>query len=247
MGDIFVIADLHLGHNNILKFYPDRCPYETIEEHDAWIVNQWNSVVDKRDVVYILGDVAFKKESLKILKKMKGQKFLVRGNHDKLSTQTYLDYFVQIYGGFKKKNVWLTHIPMHSNSLNGLLNVHGHVHKNTIDDDRYINVSVEVVNGIPQKLEDIIKRNNQMNKTQKNEMLAPFNDDEIWTEFCARQLNLINELDTDTLVDELICRGYDVTLKREGDLKQRLTQLEDKITKDLHCETNYNECRCKDV
>ena len=50
----FVISDLHLGHANILR-YSNR-PYWTVEEMDSAIISEWNEVVEKGDVVYMLGD-----------------------------------------------------------------------------------------------------------------------------------------------------------------------------------------------
>ncbi len=54
MVKTFVISDLHLGHENILKFCER--PYSSIEEHDAHIISSWNSVVSSDDNVYMLGD-----------------------------------------------------------------------------------------------------------------------------------------------------------------------------------------------
>lgn len=48
------ISDLHLGHANVLKF--DQRPFLTLDEMHETIINNWNSVVDKTDDVYILGD-----------------------------------------------------------------------------------------------------------------------------------------------------------------------------------------------
>lgn len=152
----FFISDLHLGHKNIMKyskgFRPD---FETIEEHNEWLVSQWNSVVTTNDIVYVLGDVVFGKENFHYLNRMKGQKFLIRGNHDKYSMELYLTYFQNVYGLLNKFGFWLSHAPVHTCSLRNKINLHGHVHQNSLDDPRYFNVSVEVLNGIPISLEEI--------------------------------------------------------------------------------------------
>lgn len=76
------IADLHFGYKNILEF--DRRPYSSIEEHDADIIQRWNSVVGKTDHTYILGDLSFCNEdrTIEILRSLNGYKRLVIGNHD---------------------------------------------------------------------------------------------------------------------------------------------------------------------
>lgn len=39
----FFIVDLHFGHKNILAF--DNRPFKNIEEHDEYIMNNWNKTV----------------------------------------------------------------------------------------------------------------------------------------------------------------------------------------------------------
>lgn len=164
MPTVFFISDLHLGHKRILDFSPSRGG-TTVQEHDLWIKEQWNSVVKPSDLVWVLGDVAFGTEPLKILKEMNGYKNLVRGNHDKLDTTTYLKYFNNVYGLVKKYNYWLSHAPVHEGSLRDKVNIHGHVHSNSVKksledvlDPRYFNVSVEALDGVPISLGEINRR-----------------------------------------------------------------------------------------
>lgn len=56
-------------------------------------------------------------------------------------------------GGGKK--FWLSHCPLHPEELRGRLNIHGHVHTNSVRDQRYINVSFEM-SKTPIPLEDIV-------------------------------------------------------------------------------------------
>ena len=51
------ISDCHFGHKNVITF--DKRPFETVEEMDAYIIKQWNSVVSNQDDVYILGDFSW--------------------------------------------------------------------------------------------------------------------------------------------------------------------------------------------
>ena len=163
----FAIGDLHFGHKSILQWsgqYRGGGLLTTPEEHDEWIIERWNSVVTKRDFVYVLGDAAFNAKKLELLRRMRGQKALIRGNHDKQGTETYLKYFTGVYGLYNNFGFWFSHAPIHPQELRGRRNVHGHCHHNFIlgpdglHDDRYINVSVEALLGVPVSIEELQKK-----------------------------------------------------------------------------------------
>jgi calcineurin-like phosphoesterase family protein len=46
----FLIGDLHFGHKNIIKFKDKNKklirPFESIEDHDFALINNWNNVVN---------------------------------------------------------------------------------------------------------------------------------------------------------------------------------------------------------
>lgn len=147
---VFFISDLHLGHKRIIEFSLDHRECETVDSHDEWIIKQWNSVVTKRDVVYILGDIAFSKDGLSKVSRLSGIKKMIFGNHDGYKISEYDAVGLKIIGGLVRyKEFWLSHAPIHPEELRGKKNIHGHVHQRSLDDDRYINVSVENVGGIP--------------------------------------------------------------------------------------------------
>ena len=78
---IFYIADTHFGHENILKLC--NRPFDSIEAMTEALVENWNSRVKGNDKVYILGDMFYKTADAEgILKRLKGQKHLILGNHD---------------------------------------------------------------------------------------------------------------------------------------------------------------------
>ena len=159
MSKKYVISDLHLGHKNIIKYAEGYRSGSNSEEHDLWLMDQWNSVVTKHDLVYVLGDVAMNRESLDKIKRFKGNKILVRGNHDVYNTRTYLEYFQEVCGLLHHKGVfWMSHAPIHPTELRGRFNLHGHVHQNSIPDDRYINCCVEMCNGVPQNLDILLEK-----------------------------------------------------------------------------------------
>ncbi|MFT4224286.1 hypothetical protein [Dysgonomonas sp.] len=61
MTKIHFTADTHFFHVDILKHCPER-PYFGAEEgmfHDEWLVDLWNKTIQKKDIVYIVGDFAF--------------------------------------------------------------------------------------------------------------------------------------------------------------------------------------------
>ena len=163
MPEIFVISDTHLGHANILKFErndgsPLR-PFTSLDEMHLAILTNWNKTVTPRDKVYHLGDVAWSQEALKILALCNGKKRLIRGNHDGFKTRTYLQYFDEVYGVRQINGVWLTHVPMHHDSVAETrvkVNIHGHLHAKRIDHGKYFNASVEQINYTPISIDQVL-------------------------------------------------------------------------------------------
>jgi calcineurin-like phosphoesterase family protein len=121
---------------------------------NEYIVDKWNSVVNKRDHVFILGDVTMEKTLYyPVLSLLKGTKTVVMGNHDEPQHVVELLKYVNKVAGMidYKKQFILTHCPIHPSQLEFRYsyNIHGHVHENSLDDPRYINVSAEVINYEP--------------------------------------------------------------------------------------------------
>ena len=77
-------ADEHLGHENIIK-YCNR-PFSTVEEMDATIIDNYNQVVLKDDIVVHAGDFCWLnnfKDVYKIyVQKLNGTQIFLRGSHD---------------------------------------------------------------------------------------------------------------------------------------------------------------------
>lgn len=90
----FVIADTHWGHAKSLSFLKPNGerlrPFDSVEEMDEYMVNNWNRVVNKSDTVYHLGDAVIPRKSLSTLERLKGRKILIRGNHECLDSETEL-------------------------------------------------------------------------------------------------------------------------------------------------------------
>jgi calcineurin-like phosphoesterase family protein len=93
------------------------------------IMDQWDKTITKRDIVYVMGDAAFTQGGLDDIGRLAGRKILVRGNHDLLPTESYLEVFEEVYGLLAYKGLWLSHAPIHPDELYGRTNVHGHCHR----------------------------------------------------------------------------------------------------------------------
>ena len=162
MSELFLIGDTHWDHANILKFKRDDGtplrPFNSIHDMNMIMVENWNSVVNPKDKIYHMGDVAFTKTGLNFLKLCNGHKRLVRGNHDLFKITEYLEFFEEVYGVRQIDGYWMTHVPMHIDSINrAKANIHGHLHYNIIDHPKYFNVSVERINYTPISF-DLIKK-----------------------------------------------------------------------------------------
>jgi calcineurin-like phosphoesterase family protein len=161
MSIVRFIADLHLGHQNMAT----RRGFETVEEHDEHVIAQWNSVVSKRDVTYVLGDVTMEKSgSYPLLDRLNGLKHVVLGNHDRRQdVLKLLEHVESVAGMVNYKGVILTHCPIHPMELEYRFpkNIHGHIHDNHVMtvvngfeeiDKRYVCVSCERVDYKPKDL-----------------------------------------------------------------------------------------------
>lgn len=158
----FLISDTHFGHVNILKFQKKDGSqlrvFDSIQEHDEALIENWNSVVKNGDKVYHLGDVSMCNwtRTSEILGRLNGDKVLIKGNHDGAKMNQYLQFFKDVRAYHQLDKFILSHIPIHPLSLSRWkANVHGHLHANAYDDPRYLNVSVERINFTPINFEEV--------------------------------------------------------------------------------------------
>lgn len=134
MSKKFYIADWHYGHANCIAF--DNRPFTTVEEMNASLIERWNSVVTNTDIVYVLGDMFWCKvsEAIAVLDQLNGQKFLIKGNHDRCSDGEFMKRFVKITEYLEVddegEKVVLCHypIPCFKNHYYGWWHLYGHVH-----------------------------------------------------------------------------------------------------------------------
>jgi calcineurin-like phosphoesterase family protein len=188
----FYLADWHYGHANCLGF--DNRPFVNIHEANNELVNRWNSVVSDGDLVYVLGDMFWVKssEAIPILDALNGQKFLVKGNHDRCSDAQFAKRFVKIdeYTEVDDngRNVVLCHypIPCFKNHFYGWYHLYGHVHSsfeyNMMENSRYqmealyvkqcnmynVGVMMPWMDYTPRTLDEIVDGYNRFKKWNSN-------------------------------------------------------------------------------
>lgn len=134
----FLVADLHLGHANIIK-YCNR-PFSSVEEMNDALIRNWNNTIGKEDRVFFLGDFALgsKERVIEWGRMLQGRKVFIYGNHDHQKPKVYYD------AGFEHVSRWpimiqntylLSHAPFGTfcnREYDGsLINIHGHVHDKT--------------------------------------------------------------------------------------------------------------------
>lgn len=174
MPAVFLVSDTHFGHAGVCRFMRNDGvtklrPWDNPEEMDEEMVKRWNETVRPNDKVYHLGDVVINRKALSIMRRLKGDKVLIRGNHDIFRLEDYTPFFRDIRGYHVMNGMILSHIPVHEESLGRFgTNIHGHLHANRVMkvdeygtswiDPRYHCVCVEQTDFRPILFEDVIKR-----------------------------------------------------------------------------------------
>lgn len=135
----YFTSDLHFYHKNICKF-TRRHEVVQQEHHEEWLIDLWNSTVKKSDKIWHLGDLTFltKYEDVAVLvKKLNGQKFFIKGNHDRTKVLDHLkkDNLIQNWYQYEEIKigeipVCLFHFPIASwhKVGYGAWHLHGHSH-----------------------------------------------------------------------------------------------------------------------
>ena len=167
---IFLTSDLHFGHDKEFV-YKDR-GFNSMEEHDAAIIERWNSVVTDEDEVYVLGDLMLgdNEAGMDKLLQLNGHIYIIAGNHD---TERRIDMYTAFgdnkleFLGFArrlKKGKWsfmLSHYPMITanpgEEYQKVWSIHGHTHsKWKYSGGRCYNVNMDAHDCYPVNLENII-------------------------------------------------------------------------------------------
>ena len=155
-GQVYAISDLHVGHENMAI----KRGFKDADEMFSVIKQKWNETINKRDTVWILGDLTMEKGRYDWLDELNGIKKVVLGNHDlPKHVPRLLEKVNCVCSSFKYKGALLTHIPIHPCEINRFsVNIHGHTHEKMVqnweydrykDDLRYVNVSCEALDYTP--------------------------------------------------------------------------------------------------
>ena len=132
-------SDLHFHHKRICEF-TQRKNFTSQENHTEWLIDLWNSQVNKGDLVWHLGDFSFSRNADEIedvLKRLNGVKHFIKGNHDdrKVLTELKKRNAIAWWGDYKeiqiqKQTACLFHFPIavwHKQHY-GSMHLHGHCH-----------------------------------------------------------------------------------------------------------------------
>lgn len=167
----YFTADLHLDHIKVIDY--EGRPFSSVEEMNETIITNWNSRISNVDQVYILGDFVWGKgeDANRFLKRLNGQKFLVRGNHDHFTKDNKFDKnlvgWVKDYHVLRKDdNIFvLMHYPIYvwDRKDHGSIHLYGHVHRDKSMHHpllsslgRAMNVGVDVTNFTPVSIEEVL-------------------------------------------------------------------------------------------
>lgn len=129
---IYFTSDLHLGHRGIIRMQ-DR-PFADLKEMNRVLIYNYNAVVGKDDIVYILGDIAHHlpvEDVNEMIRKLKGRKILIKGNHDKNYDCSLFEEICDFKTvSLNGRYFALMHYPMLSwpKKSSGSIQVHGHIH-----------------------------------------------------------------------------------------------------------------------
>jgi len=133
MNDWFT-ADPHINHTNIIR-YSNR-PFETVEEMNGTIIDNWNARVKPGDRVFFLGDLGMfrsTEDATKVVRSLNGQKFFIFGNHDRKHIRNSEGWQEKDYYRRMKINgqvIVMFHYPLLTwdRSHYGSWMLHGHCH-----------------------------------------------------------------------------------------------------------------------
>lgn len=102
----FVTSDTHFSHARISELAGR--PFTSVEEMDAELIRRWNELVAPDDVVLHLGDLALGpiEESIRLTSRLHGRRYLVPGNHDRVSPATQSKRAIERYAPLYQAAGW---------------------------------------------------------------------------------------------------------------------------------------------
>lgn len=134
----FVIADPHLGHENVVR----HCErgFDNVRDWNDFFVSRWNETVPRDATTVVIGDFAWR-DHAKWVQALNGKIILVPGNHDDMPAHALRQFtrVTQPIWDTRQDNIHITfcHYPMMGwrNKSHGQILLHGHSHGRTIEYD----------------------------------------------------------------------------------------------------------------
>lgn len=165
MSDVWFTSDNHWDHARVIEF--SKRPFESVEEMNEMMVQNWNAVVKPGDRIYHLGDFSLGSEerAIKFAKRLNGQKYLLFGNHDRKlrKSKEFLSQWIWTKDldiiTVDGQQIVLCHYPFltWASSHRGAWDLHGHCHGSLTPDAwaHRVDVGVDAWNMSPVSLEEI--------------------------------------------------------------------------------------------
>jgi len=168
----YFIADTHFYHAAVIDFC--QRPFRDVVDMNEQLIKNWNKVIKSpKDEIYILGDFVYHgtgEQAAAILKRLRGKKYLIRGNHETyLKDQDFdisLFEWVKDYYSFKyeKRKFDLFHYPIleWDGYYHDAIQLYGHVHNSRPDyferllGINALNVGVDMINYRPISIDEVI-------------------------------------------------------------------------------------------
>jgi calcineurin-like phosphoesterase family protein len=130
-------ADLHLFHKKIIKMC--NRPFDDTDHMEKVFIENWNSVANKDDDTYVLGDFSYKVKDrdrehlLNIFNKLNGRKHLIIGNHDhsitlNLPWSSQPVHYKEIFDEGNKVVLFHYGMRMWNNFFHNSIHLYGHSH-----------------------------------------------------------------------------------------------------------------------
>lgn len=179
---LWVIADLHFNHEKILRY--TKRPYKNIGEMHRDLIEKWNGIIGDDDTVVVIGDFCFANKSNQVFnftKRLRGNKILVRGNHDRLTISSYYsagfnfvcDSFTLKHCGKKMLFVHDPRTVAKGDYQKYDIILYGHTHNKPFskDNGRFVNVCVEQINGTPILLNSVLSMTAKSNIRRENKKI----------------------------------------------------------------------------
>ena len=159
----FFTADTHFGHRRIIELC--KRPFADVIQMREEIIRRWNERVGPDDVVWHLGDFAYRatdEEIESVFHRLNGTKHLVMGNHDGTATKMLpwasKTHLTEI--SVNSHPVVLCHYPLLEwrGFHRGTVHLFGHVHGRNPGVGRSCDVGVDCWDFRPVEFEEITSR-----------------------------------------------------------------------------------------